>query len=44
MLATNEALLHPELYDDHSSEFYAPYRADDRLVLPRYDDFITELA
>jgi len=44
LLATIEALLHPELYDDHSREFYAPYRADDWLVLPRYDDFVTELA
>jgi len=44
LLATIEALLHPELYDDRSSEFYAPYKADDRLVLPKYDDFVTELA
>jgi len=37
-------LVYPSLYDDCSTDYYAPYAADDTLVLSRYADFIVELA
>ena len=44
LLAAIEALLHPSLYDSSSNEYYAPYRADERLVLSEYGEFVEGLA
>ena len=44
LLAAIEVLLYPSLYDDCSADYYAPFAADDRLVLSRYADFVVELA
>jgi len=40
LLATIEILLFPALYDASSRDFYKPYKADDRLLLSCYDDFV----
>jgi len=44
LLAAIEALMCPSLYDSSSTEYYAPYRADDRLVLSGYGEFVQEVA
>ena len=43
LLTTIEALLQSGLYDSTSNEYYAPYTADDRLVLSNYAVFVQEL-
>ena len=42
LLTTTEVLLQPSLYDSTSAEYYAPYTADDRLMLYTYDNFVKE--
>ena len=43
LLSVIEALLRPGLYNENSSEYYAPFKADNRLVLDSYDVFIQDL-
>ena len=40
LLTAIEVLLYPSLYDASSTEYYSPYRADNRLVLSAYNDFV----
>jgi len=40
LLATIEILLFLALYDASSRDFYEPYKADDRLLMSCYDDFV----
>ena len=35
-VAAIEVLLYPDLYDSAGVNFYAPYAADERLILPDY--------
>ena len=42
LLTTTEVLLQSGLYDSTSAEYYAPYTADDRLMLSTYDNFVKE--
>lgn len=43
LLTAIEALLHPDLYDASSDDYYAPYKADFNLVLPNYNTFVHEV-
>ena len=43
LLASIEALTNKELYDCDGADFYTPFRVDDRLVLPGFELFITDL-
>ena len=42
LLTAIEVLLQPGLYDSRSTDYYAPYAADDRLILCTYDAFVQE--
>jgi len=42
LLTMIEVLLQPGLYDSTSTDYYAPYTADDRLILSTYDVFVQE--
>ena len=43
LLCVIEALLHEQLYNSSSVEFYGPYAADKWLCLPEYDAFICSM-
>jgi len=43
LLATIEALLHRDVYDNTSVNYYEPYKVDDRLVLSDYSTFVTDI-
>ena len=43
LLASIEALLFGSLYDVCGPDYYAPYKADEELILPDYNEFVSGL-